>query len=888
MSDHADMPRSWAAAGGGELLDAAALKRLPDDQMSVIGIETGRVVLHAREVRDNGHLGPAIPIATGRAGELLCIPKRGNRVRVVAQFDPDTVAVLLQGSDESVSVSDAIALLGDQWGDPHVRANILDTAADSGQLTWERFLSLVSESASERAVEAVHEAGAAFAEKLQRAVSLDDASLDESVRLAVRSSRISRVHVQAISVNPLDHACRMVAEHAGAEVPPHISYDETSSLSLLEQFARISHLNRRTVLLQGRWWLQESGPLLAYREADQLPIALLPERRGYVANFKETEGGKSVPVTAEFAASLADHAEMLYAGFPSRVLRLRDIASMLVRGNMRDVALIVLVMLVISGLTALVPILTGKVIDWVIPQVALNALMFIGILLVAIAVSQALLHVAAGFAFLRFETRSSFVVMAAFVDRLLQLPASFFRGRNAGDLTQRVMAIEKVRAAFSESVLSVFVTFLSGMSNLAVLFLYNSTMAIWGLGLAVLQIVFIGGIAIYSARRNYALSVEKGELDGLAMDLLTGIRQVRVQGALSRVLSQLLAKLMPVGQESYRLGIAAAVNRVVLNIFKSVAVVVVFIVFTMHLGGENTQTMSDGDFVAFVTALGAFFAAAAGLGPAISAITEAIPQYKRLQPIMRAFPEVSGKKRESHSLQGSVSVQNVTFRYDPKLPPVLDGVSIEVHQGEFVAIVGRTGCGKSTLLRLMLGLEEPEIGSVAYDQIPLENLDPSVVRTQLGVVMQANSILPGSVQSTILGVGSACTVDDAWAAADLVGMTDEIDALPMGMSTMVGPSTMSASQSQRLLIARALVGAPKILLLDEATSALDNNTQFEIAETIDRLAGTRVAIAHRLSTIREADRIYVLDAGKIVQSGTFAELVREEGHFTDLMAGQMT
>ena len=578
---------------------------------------------------------------------------------------------------------------------------------------------------------------------------------------------------------------------------------------------------------------------------------------------------------------------MLYRPLPARVLKLRDIASFLLRGSIPDAMVVLLVMVFAGMLTAMIPILSGWVIDWVIPAVAINSLLFIGALLVGIAISQALIHVAAGFAFLRFETRSSFSLMAAFVDRLLQLPARFYRGRNAGDLTQRVMAIEKVRAVFSESVLSVLVTFVAGLANLGVLFLYDTSMAWWGLGLAGAQILIVIGVSVYSAWCNYALSVEKGKLDGLSLDFITGIRQARVQGSLSRVLSQILTKLTPVGQESYRLGISVAVNHVILSVFKSVAMVAVFLVFVSQLDAGGGSAMSDGDFVAFVIALGAFFGATASLGPAASAVAEAIPQYKRLKPIMQTVPEVSEAGLDSHKLRGDVSVRDLVFRYAPDLPAVLDGVSIEVRRGEFVAIVGRTGCGKSTLMRLMLGLEVPESGSVSYDGTPMANLDPTVVRSQLGVVMQANSILPGNIQTTILGAGSQRSLDDAWAAADLVGMTDDIDAMPMGMSTLVGPGSLSAAQSQRLLIARALVGKPEVLFLDEATSALDNTTQRQIAESIERLASTRVAIAHRLSTIRQADRIYVLQEGKVVQSGTYDDLVAVDGHFTELMAGQL-
>ena len=188
----------------------------------------------------------------------------------------------------------------------------------------------------------------------------------------------------------------------------------------------------------------------------------------------------------------------------------------------------------------------------------------------------------------------------------------------------------------------------------------------------------------------------------------------------------------------------------------------------------------------------------------------------------------------------------------------------------------------------MLGLETPDSGSILYDGVPLDSLDPSMVRSQIGVVMQSSEVITGNVMSTILGAGSRKTMDDAWAAARLVGMGDEIDRMPMGMLTMVTPTSMSQSQLQRLLIARALINRPEIVFLDEATSALDNRTQASITETIEQLGSTRIVIAHRLSTIRNADRIYVLKDGSVVQSGRFDELEAEGGHFMELMAGQVS
>ncbi|MGE4608852.1 MAG: ATP-binding cassette domain-containing protein, partial [Myxococcota bacterium] len=361
----------------------------------------------------------------------------------------------------------------------------------------------------------------------------------------------------------------------------------------------------------------------------------------------------------------------------------------------------------------------------------------------------------------------------------------------------------------------------------------------------------------------------------------------RVQGSLARLLARVLQRLVPVAQNSYRIGIAGAVNQAVLVGFQGATLALVFAMFTSRLESTGIPPLNDGGFVVFITGLSAFFGATAMLGPAISAVAESIPQYYRLKPIMDTVPEVTEAGRETRPVMGDLSLHDVVFRYAEGLPVVLDGVSVEIRRGEFVAIVGRTGCGKSTLMRLMLGLEKPEAGSVLFDDIPLANLDPSIVRSQLGVVMQSNTILPGDIRSTILGVGTERTLDDAWAAARLVDMEDEIDAMPMGMLTVVGPTTLSASQTQRLLIARALVNRPKILLLDEATSALDNDTQDQIARSIEDLANTRVAIAHRLSTIRKADRIYVLQNGKVVQAGTFDELAASGGHFRELMAGQL-
>jgi ATP-binding cassette subfamily C protein len=233
-------------------------------------------------------------------------------------------------------------------------------------------------------------------------------------------------------------------------------------------------------------------------------------------------------------------------------------------------------------------------------------------------------------------------------------------------------------------------------------------------------------------------------------------------------------------------------------------------------------------------------------------------------------------------------VSHLTFRYAADGPIILSDISLDVAPGEFVALVGTSGSGKSTLLRLLLGFEQPEAGGILFDGQSLASLDAPALRRQMGVVMQNAQLMPRSLFENIVGTGGG-TLDDAWEAATRVGLAEDIRRMPMGMHTMIleGGGALSGGQMQRLMIARAIVGHPKILLLDEATSALDNRTQAVVTESLDRLRVTRIVVAHRLSTVVHADRIYVFEGGKIIEQGSFAQLIQANGHFAHLAERQM-
>jgi ABC-type bacteriocin/lantibiotic exporter with double-glycine peptidase domain len=262
--------------------------------------------------------------------------------------------------------------------------------------------------------------------------------------------------------------------------------------------------------------------------------------------------------------------------------------------------------------------------------------------------------------------------------------------------------------------------------------------------------------------------------------------------------------------------------------------------------------------------------------------------WSRAKPILDAPIEADAHKTDPGALQGGLALENVTFRYTNDGPAILDGVSIRVEPDGFVALVGPTGSGKSTVFRLLLGFERPESGAILYDGKDLAALDVRAVRRQLGIVLQNSNIMAGSIFENI-GAGGAITLAHAWAAARAAALDRDIEQMPMGLYTFIseGGTNLSVGQRQRLLIARALASSPRVLLFDEATSALDNVTQAIVQQSLERISVTRIVIAHRLSTIRRADRIYVLQHGRIVQEGTFDELAAQDGLFVRLMAGQM-
>jgi ABC-type bacteriocin/lantibiotic exporter with double-glycine peptidase domain len=368
----------------------------------------------------------------------------------------------------------------------------------------------------------------------------------------------------------------------------------------------------------------------------------------------------------------------------------------------------------------------------------------------------------------------------------------------------------------------------------------------------------------------------------LIFALFGGMQKIKIAGAEKRAFAKWAEKYSEIGVLDYFQPFVLNFKEVIYTIISSISMLVLYYF-------ASTSNVSLANYTSFHIAYGAVSAAIMGLSSVVLEIATLKPTLDMVKPILNEVPESSEKRKIIHSLSGDVEINNVKFRYNEDGPLILDNITLKIKKGEYIAIVGKTGCGKSTLLRLLLGFEKPQTGAIYYGGHDLNTLDLRNVRQKIGVVMQNGSLFPGEIFSNIIVTSPLKTLDDAWEAARLAGIKNDIKMMPMGMHTLIaeGSGGISGGQKQRIMIARAIIGRPTILYFDEATSALDNITQQHVSDSIGSLKCTRLVIAHRLSTVKHCDRILVLDKGKIAEEGKFEELMAKKGLFYELAKRQI-
>ncbi|MFC7912351.1 NHLP bacteriocin export ABC transporter permease/ATPase subunit [Streptomyces nigra] len=667
-------------------------------------------------------------------------------------------------------------------------------------------------------------------------------------------------------------ACKIVAEAAGITLSePAQGGTESDRLDPVERVALASRVRTRSIRLEGRWWRDDIGPLVGHRALSGAPVALLWRRGGYVTVHPAT--GRETPVEKANAEEFEPRAVMFYRPLPDRPLSPLRLLRFSMRGTGGDLVRLLLSGLVTVAIGALVPVATGKVLGEFVPKAQAGLIVQVCLAVMISGVVAAAFMLLQNLTILRLEGRIEAILQPALWDRLLRLPTKFFTERSTGELASQAMGISAIRRLLAGVGPVVAQSVTVGAMNLALLFWYSVPMAMAAIGMLVVIAAVFLGLGLWQVRWQRRLVVLSNKLNNQAFQTLRGLPKLRVAAAENYAYAAWAEEFARSRELQQRVGRIKNLTAVLGAVYLPLCTLLMF----MLLAGPARGSMSAAAFLTFSTSVTMLLTSVTQLTGAFVSAVSALPLFQEIEPVLRAAPEVRSGSTRPGPLTGAIEARRLSFRYSDDGPLVLDDVSFDIRPGEFVAIVGPSGCGKSTLLRLLIGFDKPVSGSVLYDGQDLSALDQSAVRRQCGVVLQHAQPFTGSILDVICGT-EPYTPEEAMAAAEMAGLADDIRRMPMGLHTIVsGSGAVSGGQRQRLMIAQALIRRPRILFFDEATSALDNETQRTVIESTRALNATRVVIAHRLSTVLDADRVIVMEDGKVAQQGPPAQLLADTG-----------
>ena len=649
----------------------------------------------------------------------------------------------------------------------------------------------------------------------------------------------------------------------------------------LEYVLRPTGLMTREVELEEGWQNDAYGPMLGYLKEAGTAVALLPGTiYGYY--FKDPATGKRTRITRKTARLFSREALCFYQPLPMKKLGIPDLLKYMKNSITHgDLVVIVLATLAVQLVGMIEPrvysLVTGKILE----GHNMNLMAGVGVFLLTSAFAAQLIGLVRSLLMQRINTKTSQAVQASVMMRILSLPVSFFRRYSSGELSSRAGSVNSLCSMMLNNILSIGLSSLLSLLYVAQIFSFAPAL-VWPSLLIILATVVmslaVSFVQIGISRKRMKLSAEE---QGMSYAVMNGIQKIRLSGSEKRVFARWGRLYAKGAQLEYNPPLLLKINTVITTAISLIGTIVLY-----YLAIQTNVGVSQ--YYAFTAAYGRVmgaFSALAGIAVSVASIR---PVLEMAEPILKAEPEVAADKQPVDRVTGHIEMSHVSFRYEENTPYVLNDLSLDIKAGEYVAIVGRTGCGKSTLVRLLLGFEKPEKGGIFYDRHDLNSIDPRSLRKHIGVVIQNGQLFQGDIFSNITISAPDLTLDEAWEAAEMAGIAQDIRDMPMGMQTLIseGQGGISGGQKQRLMIARAVAPKPSILIFDEATSALDNKTQKQVSGALDKLNCTRIVIAHRLSTIRNCDRILVMDKGTIIEEGTYDDLIAQNGHFAELVARQ--
>ena len=664
-------------------------------------------------------------------------------------------------------------------------------------------------------------------------------------------------------------------------------YDEIASVCgdsfTLNDAARLSDFVIRQVSLNEHWYKEDGGILLGFMSEISSPVVLEPLNT-HSYRMLDLSSGESLKIDKSNVAGILPFAYVLYRPLPDEPLSAGHIAGYILQElSIGD--------LIRYGVTAVCIMLLGVVLtlineiifDRFIPQGNMKELFQIGGLLLIFTLGSACFSVVNGIAKLRVTARARYDLQAAVYQRAFNLPQSVIASEDSAEISSRIMGFGEICANEFEQISAVIPSLCGLIIYLVIMIRYSGQLTAASLGLMAVYMLITG----FLASRKAALAAERlpvqGKMESELFQELQGIEKVRSSGAENNLLYRYIGHLLRIRELSFKESKYGILINALDGFIPHFLTIVVF--STIVFSG---LPLSIGEYAAFCSAFTAFISAFAVAMELIYSLMDIAPAWERMSVVLENVPEGAEGDIRPEKISGHISLDGIVFGYEEGQEKVLDNISVDIAAGEYIGIVGMSGGGKTTLLKMIMGFLIPDKGRIYYDDMDLCTLDKREVRKKMGVVLQNDNLITGTIADNIRILAPELTADEIWKILKTVDLEDDVKRMPLGIYTKLDSENLSISggQKQRLIIARAIASDPRILIFDEATSALDNISQSVVCDAVKKLNATRIVVAHRLSTVKDCDRILVLNGGKVAEEGTYQELLEKGGIFARMAERQ--